>query len=274
MRTTRPSIQRLTGGLAVLALGVTLTACGGSGDSDSVDDPARASSSSSTSTDPSESTATDEASPIDDGGEVATADFVSRIQHGIENTKYAHIVFSMKAGAGGMEGQGDTDYTVTPANMKMTMTVGGQDMNLLLVDSVMYIESPQAPGKFLKYDLTDPSNPLGSQFTDQLDPAASMAKFAQAVSSVTSIGEEDVDGQGADHYVMTIDTSQLGTASPAAGMPAELKADVWLDGDDRMVKSSIELGQGTTYDATLSDFDKPVDISAPSADKILTLPGG
>ncbi len=115
------------------------------------------------STDPSETVSTEEASPIDDGGEVAVADFVARIQNGIKNTKYAHIVFSLNGGTGGMEGQGDTDYTVTPANMKMTMSISGQDMNLLLVDGVMYIESPQAPGKFLKYDLNDPSNPLGSQ---------------------------------------------------------------------------------------------------------------
>ena len=272
MRATRPTIHRLTGGLAVLALGVMLTACGGSGDSSAADEPAPAASSSSTSADPSETVSTEEASPIDDGGEVAIADFVARIQHGIENTKYAHVEFSMDGATGGMEGQGDTDYTVTPANMKMNMSIGGQDMNLLLVDSVMYLESPQAPGKFIKYDLSDPSNPLGSQLTDQLDPAASMAKFAAAVSSVTSLGEQDIDGQSADHFVMTIDTSKLATTSPAAGMPAELTADIWLDGDDRMVKSSIDLGDAT-YDATMSDFDKPVDITAPPADQVVVAPG-
>jgi hypothetical protein len=272
MRANRSTIQRLTGGLGVLALAATLAACGGSGDSSAADEPAPAGSGSSTSTDPSESTSTEEASPIDDGGEVAKADFVARIQHGIENTKYAHVEFSMGGATAGMEGQGDTDYTVTPANMKMTMSIGGQDMNLLLVDGVMYIESPQAPGKFLTYELNDPSNPLGSQLTDQLDPAASMAKFAEAVSSVTSLGEEDIEGQSADHFVMTIDTSKLATASPAAGLPGELKADVWLDGDDRMVKSSIDMG-AATYDATMSDFDKPVEISAPPADQVMTAPG-
>jgi hypothetical protein len=271
MRIARPTSQRLTGGLAVLALGVALTACGGSG-SDAADEPAPAGSSSAT-TDPSDSTSTDEASPIDDGGEVSTADFVARIQHGIANTKYAHVSFSMGGAAGGMDGEGDTDYTVTPANMRMTMSVSGQDMNIQLVDNDMYLESPQAPGKYLEYDLTDPSNPLGSQMSGQLDPAASMAKFAEAVSSVTSIGEEDLNGDSADHYLMTIDTSKLATASPAAGLPADLKAVVCLDGEDRMVKSSIDLGEAT-YDATMGDFDKPVDISAPSADQVITTPGG
>src|SRR4029079_19070 len=41
MRTSRPTLRRLTGGLAALALGATLTACGGS-EPDTADDPAAA----------------------------------------------------------------------------------------------------------------------------------------------------------------------------------------------------------------------------------------
>jgi hypothetical protein len=39
-----------------------------------------------------------------------------------------------------------------------------------------------------------------------------------------------------------------------------------------MVKSSIDVGSGATYDATLSDFEKPVEITAPPADQVLTPP--
>ena len=58
MRTPRPTLQRLTGGLAVLALTATLTACGGN-EPESADDPAPVSSSSSaTADDPTASAAT------------------------------------------------------------------------------------------------------------------------------------------------------------------------------------------------------------------------
>ncbi len=195
MRTVRPTIQRLTAGLAAVALGASLTACGGSDGSEAADDPVAADSSSATTPEPSDSAATDPA-PLDDGGEIAPADFVARIQNGIKNTTYAHIVFTM-TGAMGMQGEGDVDYTASPPNMKMTMSLSGQELDLLMVDKAMYIESPQAPGKYIKYDLDDPSNPLGSRLTGSLDPAASLSQFADAVSSVTSLGEEDVDGQSA-----------------------------------------------------------------------------
>lgn len=273
MRTARPTIHRLTGGLAALALGVTLTACGSSEDSTSAEDPAAGADSSSQATtgssdDPSES-ASSSAAVIDEGGQVAPDQFAQMIKDGIENTKTAHVVFKAGSAAGGFTGDGDVDYSTQPPDMQLTMKLSGQAMKLVLVDGVMYIESPQQPGKFMKYDLSDPSNPLGSQFVDQLDPAKAMTQFADALSSVESKGEEDVDGQTLAHYVMTIDTGKLSNASQAAGMPKELTADVWLDDQNRMAKSSIDLGQGGTYDTTLSDFDEPVDIQAPPASQVV-----
>jgi hypothetical protein len=274
MRTSRPTIQRLTGGLAALALGVTLTACGGSDGSESAQDPAVADTTpaSSTAADPSESASSDAPADIDEGGEIAPDQFAQMIKDGIAKTTTAHIVFSAGGAAGGFNGDGDVDYSAKPPNMQMTMKISGQEMQMVLVDGAMYIESPQAPGKFMKYDLSDPSNPLGSQFVDQLDPAKAMSQFTEALSSVQSLGEEDVDGETLAHYVMTIDTSKLSTAAQAAGMPQELKADVWLDDENRMAKSSIDLGQGNTYDTTLSDFGDPVEIKAPPASQVVEPP--
>ncbi len=273
MRTTaRPTLQRLTGGLAALALGLGLAACG-SDDSGATDEPS-ASDSSATSgatDEPTESTSTDDPADIDEGGEVSPEQFTQMIQDGIEKTKTAHVTFTTSGGSGGFSGDGDVDYAASPPNMQLTMKVtASQELHMLLVDGVMYIESPQAEGTYMKYDLSDPSNPLGANFVDQLDPATAMTQFTQALSSVSSLGEEDVDGQTLAHYVMTIDTSKLKTASQSTEMPAELTTDVWLDDEHRMARSSIDLGQGSTYDTTLSDFDKPVDIQAPPDDQVVT----
>ena len=272
MRTTRPTIHRLTGGLAALALGVTLTACGGSDGSSTAQDPAAGDTTSEatgSSDEPADSESSDAPADVDEGGQVAPDQFAQMIKDGIEKTTTAHVVFSAGGAGGGFEGDGDVDYTATPPNMQLTMKMSGQDMHMLMVGGVMYIESPQQAGKFMKYDLTDPNNPLGSQFVDQLDPAQAMGKFADALSSVESKGEEDVDGETLAHYVMTIDTTKLDAASQAAGMPKELTADVWLDDESRMVKSSIDLGEAGTYDTTLSDFDEPVDIKAPPASQVV-----
>lgn len=275
MRTTRPTFQRLTGGLAALALGATLAACGGSDDSGSAQDPAAGdtTATSSTTDEPSESTTTDEPAEVDEGGQIAPDQFAQMIKDGIAKTTTAHVVFAAGAGgSGGFSGDGDVDYSSQPPNMKLTMKMSGQELHMLMVDGVMYIESPQAPGKFMKYDLADPNNPLGSQLVGQLDPAKAMSQFADALSSVQSLGEEDVDGESLAHYVMTIDTTKLATASQAAGMPQELEADVWLDDENRMAKSSIDLGPVGSYDTTLSDFDKPVEIKAPDDSQVVEPP--
>jgi len=269
MHAVRPTRARLTGSLAALALAAALTACG-SDDSGSADDQDPAAPSSST-TDGSSPTATDEPSQIDDGAQVDVAQFVSRLRAGIDNTDYAHIDFTMGGAGGEMKGTGDVDYTVKPPNMQMSMEIGPQTVSMLLVDGMMYVQSSQAGGKYIEYDLSDPNNPLGSGLSEQLDPAGSIEAFTKAVSSVSSSGEEDVDGRTLSHYLLTIDTTQLADQS-AAGLPPEMQFAVWLDDQDRMAKTSMAMG-AIQYDATLSDFDKPVELEAPPADQIVTPPG-
>src|SRR3954467_14856216 len=144
MRTVRPLRIRVAGGLAVLALGGSLAACGSdsSGGAQATDDPASsaATASGSPSDDP---TASDSPATLDDGGEVAVADFVARIRKGIEATDSAHMDVTMSGAGGEMNAAGDVDYTVTPPNMSMTMHLGPQRMTMLLVDKVMYVQSSQ-----------------------------------------------------------------------------------------------------------------------------------
>ena len=46
---------------------------------------------------------------------------------------------------------------------------------------------------------------------------------------------------------------------------------VWLDDEGRMAKTSMGLG-AVQYDATLSDFDKAVELEAPPADQVVSPP--
>lgn len=277
VRPTRTRLTgRLTGSLAALAMLGTLTACG-SDDSQPAEaqDPAPASSSSSATDEASPgevtSEATDEPSPIDDGGQVDVTAFVDRLQAGIERTKYAHIEFTMGGAGGEMKGSGDLDYTSKPPNMDMSMKMGPETVGMLLVDGFMYIQSSQAGGKYIKYDLADPNNPLGSGLADQLDPAGSIKTFTEALSSVVSAGTEDVEGRELDRYELTIDTTQLEGQAATAGLPEEMQFTVWLDDEDRMAKTSMGMG-AVQYDATLSDFDTAVELEAPPADQVIEPP--
>ena len=280
MRTSRPTLRRLTGGLAALALAATLTACGGSGP-DAADDPAAAPSSPSSTAPTDEPTAetseatepTEDVQEYDDGGQVDPDKFVARLQDGIAKTKYAHIEFTMGGAGGEMTGSGDVDYTATPPNMQMSMELGPQSVGMLLVEKVMYVQSSQAGGKYVKFDLDDPANPLGSGLSERLDPAGSVEAFTKAVTSVTSSGSEDVDGRTLDRYELTVDTTKLaddGTGS-SASLPPEVTMVVWLDEEGRMAKTSMGLG-AVQYDATLSDFDKAVELEAPPAAQVVSPP--
>jgi len=271
MRAVRPTRTRLTGALAALALAGALTGCGSDGSEPAVaQDPATSAASSTPTDGSSPSEATDEPSPIDDGAQVDVAQFVSRLQAGIDNTDHAHIDFTMSGAGSEMKGTGDVDYTVKPPNMQMSMELGPETVSLLLVDGTMYVKSSQAGGKYIKYDLSDPNNPLGSGFAEQLDPAGSMKTFTKALSSVSSSGTEDVEGRSLDRYVLTVDTTRLEGQS-SAGLPPDMQVTVWLDDEDRMAKTSMAMG-AVQYDATLTEFDKPVELKAPPKDQIVTPP--
>jgi len=179
----------------------------------------------------------------------------------------------MEGSGGEMTGSGDVDYTATPPDMQMSMELGPESVGMLLVEKIMYVQSSQAGGKYIKFDLDDPANPLGSGLSEQLDPAGSVEAFTKAVTSVTSSGSEDVDGRTLDRYELTVDTTKLaddGTGS-SASLPPEVTMVVWLDDEGRMAKTSMELGP-VQYDATLSDFDKPVELEAPPAGQVVSPP--
>lgn len=264
MRAVRPVHTRLTGSVAAVALAAMLTACGS-------DEPGSAAAQDPGTPSSSPTEATDEPSVIDDGGQVDVNSFADRLQSGIKKTKQAHIEFTMTGAGGEMSGTGDVDYTTRPPGMQMTMAVGPETIGMVLVDGTMFIQSSQAGDKYLAYDLSDPTNPLGAGLSDQLDPAASMRSFVTALASVTSSGSEDVDGQTLHRYELTIDTTKLADQSAAAQLPPEMQVTVWLDDRDRMAKTSMDMG-AIVYEATLSDFDEPVELEAPPADQVVESP--
>ncbi len=264
MHAVRHSRTRLVAVLATLALGSVLTACGAD-EPEATDAPNAAASTVTPSSAPSD--AVDEPSPVDDGGEVAVDQFADRLTAGIENTEQAHIEFTMSGAGGEMEGSGDVDYTADPPEMQMTMDIAGQSIGMVLVDETIYVKSSMSGDKYSPFDLSDPTNPLGEGFAEQLDPTASMRSFVTALSSVVSAGREDVDGRQLDRYELTIDTTKLSGQTASDQLPQEMKVTVWLDGRDRMARSVMNMG-AITYDASMTAFDKALDLKAPPADQI------
>lgn len=271
----RFSVRRSLVASALVPLALTsFVACGGK--DDTVKDPAAAAPSASS----SQSASPDSQPSASAGADVDPATFVDLVKAGLANTTTAHESLTMKSDLGGdLSGEGDVDYTTSPPSTAMTMTSpmsGDGDMDIRLVDGVMYLKAGGlSGGKFLKMDLSDPTNPLGS-LSLQLDPAQAFASFGKAVDSVTFVGTEG----SLERYRVVVDYAAMmkamsqdipsGTGIP--NMPKKLTYDMLLDDQHRINEMDIDMGSLGQMTLKLTDFGTDVNIEAPPANQVTQMP--
>jgi hypothetical protein len=163
-----------------------------------------------------------------------------------------------------------------------------------IVDGVIYMNLGSFPGAPAQLDgkqwvKLDPEElKQNGMFGDLAEQAETNSpqqglEYLQGLSGdVQDLGEETVAGQPATHYKASIDYTKvldrLPDASPAArdalGKLGTVPADVWIDGQDRVVKmhmtidgSAFGAGAGTAeMTMELTDFGVPVDVQAPPAE--------
>jgi len=165
-----------------------------------------------------------------------------------------------------------------------------------IVDGVIYMNLGSFPGaadkfdgkQWVKLDLEQLKQQNGI-FADLADQAESNSprqglEYLQGLSGdVEELGREDVDGQPATHYRASIDYTKVLDALPHASAETRdalaklgsVPADVWIDGQDRVVKMHLTIdasgfggGAGTAeLTMRLSDFGVPLDVQAPPDDQ-------
>jgi hypothetical protein len=233
---------------------------------------------------------------VSTGDHVAPKDFLAAMSDGAKALTTAHMTMDVSIGsAGSIKGSGDADYTKTPADLALKLTMpssmsmgSGGGFELRLVDGIMYVSAGSLTGgKFWKLDPSDKNNPLGASglgdLLDQMDPVKAVEAVRPAIEKVTFVGNEDVDGRSLDHYTLTVDPEtalkSLGGGSMTQGaqgeVPDSLVYDVWLDDQGRTGKVSMDLpvgGSSTSLDINMTDFGEQVDIEAPSADQVTKMP--
>ena len=184
--------------------------------------------------------------------------------------------------------------------LKVSMPIVGA-IEERIVDRVIYMDLgsfPGAPsdvaGKWVKLDLNQLEQGNGT-LRDLANQAESNSpkqglEYLQGLSGdVQDLGQDTVHGEPATHYRASIDYSKVLDKLPDASQQTRdaltklgtVPADVWIDGQDRVVKlhltmdgsalgSSSSRGEGVgTVDLTmqLSDFGVPVDVQAPPPDQ-------
>lgn len=276
------AITRVVGASAAAALALTLAACGSSDDGSSADPSGDTTTSSARTEDTPTSTPDDEKEAA--SGDLTADSFYTVLASAMQDgTSYPTTTTS---GLGiSSTVQGAVVITDGVPAMSMTMSGGGVDSQIVLVDNTYYMNMGElSGGKFLVIDLADSSNPLGASLgsvKDLGDPEKSISMLKDTVTSVEKVGQEDVGGVSATHYKVALDGSAaaasvidaLGDADPTglSSLPTEFVYDFWVDGDGRPAKMATEFG-GVSTEATYSDWNDPsIKVEKPSGDQLSDL---
>jgi hypothetical protein len=258
---------------AATAALLALAGCGGDNAGDSAADKAAAAATPAASESPTEG-GEDFAAPAT-GEAVSGEEFTDLLRTALDEATTAHV--TMDLGAAG-SGEGDADYTETPPElaMKMSMDALGGDVEVRMVDGTIYVKSATMGDQWVSIPLDDPNSPFGD-LGSNLDLASQFETFAAAVTEATYDGPEDVDGETLDHYTTSLDAKKLvesvpGAAASGGELPDALTAEWWFDEGGRVRKFSSDFGGSATV-LTLSDWGTDVDIEAPPSDEVTTMPG-
>ncbi len=226
------------------------------------------------------------------GAIVTKSGFASALSHATSQAKSVHVVGTVTAQGQTISLTADgayTDHTLkgTSADVVVSLPAMGS-VEARIVGGIVYLKGAgaligQSGGKtWVKIDLTDASNPLGSmlsQITDSVGPGQ-FSDLLKGLSTVTRIGPETVDGVATTRYQVSVDTSKLGSKlgstlglDPSqlsgAKIPKTISYDVWLDSGSRPVKLSMGTGE-VGLDLHFSKWGEPVHVVAPPASQVST----
>ena len=161
-----------------------------------------------------------------------------------------------------------------PAVHSKTTPGSTQQVELILVGGIAYVKGTGLGDgtKWIKVDTSDPANQSGplAPLALAADPEAALEAFGDP-TALEKVGEEKVEGTTTTHYKVTVATDSyvdaLGLpAEAAASLPDEITQDVWVDGDNRQIKSQVEFdvqGQKSVTEQTFFDYGADITVTAP-----------
>jgi hypothetical protein len=204
-----------------------------------------------------------------------------------QKTKSASVTFDGTVAGKPFTGKGQISFD-TPLKADMVMKAAGQEITVRLIDTIQYIQVPEAQkaqlqGKsWMKIDLTEAAKLSGmdaNQFGDQMrnmDPGKQVKAMLEN-GKLKVVGEETVDGAKTVHYTSDLTVAQyldayasdaksrtaLKDALAKAGVKDNIKTDLWVDEKYQMRKAHITMGSMMDVSYTYTDYGKPVEVVAP-----------
>lgn len=217
----------------------------------------------------------------------------------------AKMTMEMGAGAESMKANGafkmgGADGTAMQMTMEMPQ-VGSMEMRV--VSKVLYMKLPTSlagqagmpagkPWVKISADGTDPLSktlgPLVSSLDQNFDISKQMEQV-KAAGTIDKTAKETLNGEQVTHYWLTIDLQKavqnlpdpemrkLAEKGAASSSSKTIKEEMWVNADNLPVQvvagtPAIAGQPAGTVTVKYTDWGKPVDVQAPSADQISELP--
>lgn len=264
--------RRLPAALALTAaLVIALAGCGGSDDTTPASSDAASASSDPTATEsPTESAtgeATDEATDAPSGTPVDPDDFVSGIAAAMDGVDTAHMTIEVGTST---QMEAWVHYQDAGNAMRIEMTTGGDQVEMILVDKTMYMSDPSSD-KYLRFGQKSPGMTEALKQFAEIGPKETIGQLDGAVTRVGDLGETEIDGQKLREYAVTVRTDkvakQLSGVPGTDDLPKQLTYSLFVDGKGRMARTEME-AVGQSLVIRFDDWGQPVSIKAPPASKI------
>ncbi|MFD8499488.1 hypothetical protein [Amycolatopsis sp. NPDC059657] len=220
--------------------------------------------------------------------------------------------FTMETAMAGitMKGSGQAEYSGANSKMAMTMDMMGMQIEMRLVDKVVYMKMPEAlraksgmTKEWAKVSLDDAAaskQAFGADFNqllEQNNPAKTLEQIKDA-GTIKKSEKTTLDGQPVNHYSVDLDFEKMKNNMPS-GIPAEavdqlkgknliIPMELFVNADNLPVKIEMDMGPmmkeiaGDSPQAKqmgemkmtmkYTDWGGPVDVQAPPADQVGDMP--
>ncbi|MGH3438698.1 MAG: hypothetical protein ACRDRN_19790 [Sciscionella sp.] len=220
--------------------------------------------------------------------------------------KSVHITLSSSTdGKVAMSGEGDYAFRSDGIDMDVKMSglggiaggepgaTAGMGTEMITLNDITYMKGlPTSNGKpWIKIDPngTDPlSKMLGPMLrsSQQFSDPTKLLTLAKQAGTINKISDDQIDGEAATHYSITIDTQKMLAQMPgsdmkklaqagASALPKTYPMDVWINSDKLPVRFTMAEplpgSTKTTMRTDFTDWGRPVTIAAPPANQVGTL---
>jgi hypothetical protein len=164
--------------------------------------------------------------------------------------------------------------TVKPAAMSMEMTGAafkGKTARMIVTNGIGYASIPGATpaGKYARF--TSGAVAQLDELLDSGDPTKAFKSFDKSLVSIKFVGEDTIVGEKMEQYEVNLNAAKAFAAKGKKvpkGVPATIPYTMWMDKAHLVRRFEFEVS-GVSMVMTMSDFNKPVSITAPPASKII-----